>query len=284
MTIHVSLPELVAYYEGKTQAILQRYGPGPRVHYHTGLVDEWEPLGATVPELRHQLIAAQERMLHYAAQAWQAQSTLCGDVLDVGCGLGGGAIFWAREFGARVTAVTIAPSHIDWIKKFALQAGVASQVRPLLCNALEIPGESCFDAAVAVDTSSSLPRKPWFRRLALLLRPGGHVFITDCFLERSEYEEPFNGHWYAQIGTIPEYLATAREAGLQEELIEDISHYTEPFWTMTLTLMQVEVREKKLNAPEAAKVEESIRVHALVRQGLVTGGLRYALMSFTKDH
>mgnify|MGYP001145371246 CR=1 FL=1 len=32
--------EVAAYYDNKTEGILSRYGPGPRVHYHTGMVDE----------------------------------------------------------------------------------------------------------------------------------------------------------------------------------------------------------------------------------------------------
>jgi tocopherol O-methyltransferase len=276
------MQELVAYYERKTQVILQRYGPGPRVHYHTGLVDEPASSGAPAKALRQELVAAQERMLYYAADVWRVRSSRYEDVLDVGCGLGGGSIFWVQEFGAHVTAVTIAPSHIDWVTRFATQAGVESRVRPLLCDALRVPGENCFDAAVAVDSSSSFPRQAWFQRLASLLRPGGHVFITDCFLDCSEYEEPFNRHWCAQIGTITEYIVAARQAGLREELVEDISHRTEHFWAMTTALMQAEAREKGLSPSEVTKLEASLRVHAMVRRGLAEGGLRYALLSFAK--
>jgi len=283
VTPHVSIQKVVAYYERKTQAILQRYGPGPRVHYHAGLVDEPLPPGASATVLHQKLVASQERLLYHVADVWSAQSTLCGDVLDVGCGLGGGAIFWAQEFGARVTAVTIAPSHVDWVAQFAAQAGVESQVRPLLCDALEVPGESCFDAAVAVDSCCHIPRKALFRRLASVLRPGGQVFITDFFFERPEYEEFFDRHWYACIGTIDEYIAAAREAGLREELVEDVSHRTVHFWTITIALMQVEAQEKGLSPTETAKFEESLHAHTLVRQGLADGGLRYALMSFSKD-
>jgi tocopherol O-methyltransferase len=146
-----------------------------------------------------------------------------------------------------------------------------------------VPGENCFDAAVAVDSSSSFPRKAWFQRLASLLRRGGRVFVTDCFLDCSEYEEPFNRHWCAQIGTITEYLVAAREAGLREELVEDISHRTEHFWALTLALMQAEAREQGLSPSEVVKLEASLRVHAMVRQGLAEGGLRYALLSFSKS-
>ena len=274
--------DVAAYFERKTQSILTRYGPGPRVHYHTGLLDDPPPLGASIPDLRRLLVAAQERILWYAAKVWDARSTLTGDVLDVGCGLGGGAIFWASEFSAQVTAVTCAPSHVEWVARFALQAGVKSQIRPLLCDALEVPGESGFDAAVAIDSSGYLPRREWFRHLASLLRPGGRVFIIDCFLARPEYEEQFNLYWHTSIGTIEEYLAAAREAGLRNDLIEDISHRTKHFWTATIALIKAEAHKSKLGHTETSRHEASLRVHALVRQGLSEGGLSYALMSFSK--
>jgi len=272
-----SMKKLVAYYEQKTQAILQRYGPGPRVHFHTGFTSE-PPPNATVMQLRSQLVESQERMLTYAAGAWQLQAIAFRDVLEVGCGLGGGAIFWAQEFGAKVTAVTIAPSHIKLVQRFATQAGVASQVAPLLCDALAVPGESCFDAAVAIDSSSSFPRREWFQRLAKLLRKGGHVFIFDCFLARSEYQDLFNRHWNARIGTVEEYLSAAREAQFTLEMAQDVSLRTLHFWTTTLALMRLEALDRK----EADWLEESRRAHELMRHGLSNGGLRHLLMRFVR--
>ena len=262
---------------------LRRYGPGPRVHYHTGFIDEPPASGASAQLLRQHLIDAQERTLRYAAGVWRACSTLYGDVLDVGCGLGGGAIFWAQEFGANVTAATIAPSHVKLVAKFAQQAGVESRVRPLLSDALVVPGESCYDAAVAIDSSSSFAPGPWFRRLASMLRPHGHVFIFDCFLGRPEYEEPFNRHWCAQIGTLEEYFTAAREAHFQLESIEDVSLRALNFWTTTLALMRAQVQDCTPKSLEDAKLAESLRVHALVRQGLLEGGLRHVLLGFVKD-
>ncbi len=278
-----STQDVIAYYEGKTRAILERYGPGPRVHYHTGIVDEPGPPGSSIRELRRGLVAAQERLLHYAAERWSASSALCGEVLDVGCGLGGGAIFWAQEFGARVTAVTCVASHIEWVARFAAQAGVAARVRPLLCDALEVPGENRFDCAVAVDSSGYLPRRPWLKRIAALLRPAGHAFVIDCFLERPEYEKPFNRYWHTRIGAVAEYLEAANNAGLDLEGVEDITHRTEHFWTATVALIEAELRANRLSASEAARREASLTAHHLVRRGLAEHGLRYALMSFRKN-
>jgi SAM-dependent methyltransferase len=273
---------LVDYYEGKTRAILERYGSRPRVHYHTGLHEKVPPPGASAESMRCHLVDAQERMLHYAADEWRARSTLCGDTLDVGCGLGGGAIFWAQQFGARVTAVTIAPSHLELVSKFAAQAGVESQVTPLLSDALLVPGESCYDAAVAVDSSSSFPRGLWFERLATVLRPRGHVFIFDCFLERREYEESFNRHWCAQIGTLEEYRAAAQGAHFKLASMKDVSAQAVNFWTTTLALIRVEQSNGSLSNGERARLAESFRVHAMVRYGLREGGLRHLLLSFVK--
>jgi SAM-dependent methyltransferase len=284
VTSALQIQEVAAYYESKTEAILARYGPGPRVHYHAGLVDYPPPLDSSAEQLRLELVASQERLLYHAAGAdlWDASSTLCGDVLDVGCGLGGGAIFWAQEFGARVTAVTCVESHIALVAHFAARAGVASLVRPLLCDALAVPGDHSFDSAVAIDSSCHLDRELWFRRLATLLRPSGHVFIADCFLGLRKYEQPFNCYWHTRIGTIDQYLSNAEAAGFRAELVDDISHRTKHFWTTTRALINAEARIKPLARAEARLREASLDAHLMMNTGLADGGLRYTLMKFTK--
>jgi SAM-dependent methyltransferase len=283
MTLRVPVAEIVAFYEPKTEDLLRRYGPGPRLHYHTGILDEAGPLDISLSALRKEIVAAQERMLHHVAEIWQARSTLCGEIVDVGCGLGGGSIFWAQEFGAQVTAVTCVPSHVEWVARFANQAGVADRVNPLLCDALEIPGENCFDAAVLVDSCCHLPKQALFDRLACLLRPGGRVFLTDLFLVRPEYADLFNRHWHVRIGTMEEYQTAARLAGLCEESIHVISQRVEHFWAMTYAMIQAETEGKKLTPAQAAKFTEALQTHDQVRQGLADGGYRYALMSFRKS-
>jgi len=277
-----TLQEVSDFYEQKTQAVLRRFGPGPRVHYRTGFVD-----GAvettTISELRSQLVQGQERVLHHAGELWELRRITFRDVLDAGCGLGGGAIFWAQQFGAHVTAATIVPSHVELVRKFATQGGVERLVRPILCDALTVPGENCFDAALALDSSDTFPRAPWFRRLADLLRPHGHIFIYDCFLENCEYADPINRHWCSQIGTFDEYTGAAREAGFRLEHFEDVSHRTREFWTLTIALYEAEKREGILSPWERTRFEEALEVHALMRRGLYDGGLRYALVSFVKD-
>jgi SAM-dependent methyltransferase len=198
-------------------------------------------------------------------------------VLDVGCGLGGGALYWAAEHGARVTAVTNAPSHVEQVRRLAQEAGVAPRVRTLLCDALEVPGRGCFDAVVAVESACYLPRREWFRAVRRLLKPGGVCLVADCFLGRPEYAAPFDAYWRTRIGTREEYLAAAHEAGLELELCEEGSARAVNFWTLTLDLL---AREQPL-LPRSARVEgrsPSQREHLRLQQGLLDGGLQYGLV------
>jgi len=272
--------ELVTFYENKTQAILRRYGPGPRVHYHTGLVEDG-PIGDSDAErLRQSLVLSQERLLQYAVKLWQLRAMGEREILDVGCGLGGGALFLAQEFGARVTALTIAPSHAELVRRFAAEVGVSDLVIPMICDALQVSGENLFDAAIAIDSSSSFPRAPWFRRLAKVLRPKGRVLIADCFLVDRKYEQPFNNHWCAQIGTLDEYLDAAHVAGFREDTIHDLSAKAERFWSVSLAQMSAEAKVSALDRIERSQVGASWRIHTMVRDGLASGGLRYLLLDF----
>ncbi|MFP2913254.1 SAM-dependent methyltransferase [Pyxidicoccus sp. 3LFB2] len=273
--------EVAGYYDAKTERILRRYGPGPRVHYHSGLVDGIPPPGAPEDVVRAQLYASQEALLAELARA-VGRFPDGGEVLDVGCGLGGGALYWAEEHHARVTAVTNVPSHAELVQGFAETAGLASRVKPLVCDALAVPGRACFDAVVAVESACYLPRAEWFRRVRTLLKPGGVVAIADCFLGRPEAAGPFDRHWRTCIGSLDEYLSAANDAGLELEVRDDVSSRVVGFWSLTLELLAHERAAQShlhpLRAMAQAGRGESSREHLRLQQGLMDGGLEYALL------
>ncbi|ATB44596.1 SAM-dependent methyltransferase [Corallococcus macrosporus] len=276
--------EVSAYYEAKTERLLQRYGPGPRVHYHSGLVDGVPPPGAPRAALRTSIHAAQEALMMELSRA-VGRFPDGGDVLDVGCGLGGGALYWAAEHQARVTAVTNVPSHVALVRGFAEAAGVGARVRPMLCDALSVPGRAAFDAVVAVESACYLPRAEWFRRTRALLKPGGVVAIADCFLRRPELAAGFNRYWRTNIGSLDEYLSAAHAAGLELEVRDDVSSRVVGFWSLTLELMVHErasasahLTQHPLRALAQAGRGESCRAHLRLQQALMDGSLEYGLL------
>jgi cyclopropane fatty-acyl-phospholipid synthase-like methyltransferase len=272
----LSPSDVAAYYDAKTESILRRYGPGPRVHYHTGLLESVPPPGLTAEALRVLIHEAQEALLReigLAVGGWRQDR----EVLDVGCGLGGGALYWAMEYGARVTAITIASEHVPWVRHFAQQVGMSGRVSAFVCDALEAPGRECFDLAVAVESSCYLPRREWFRRLRTLLRPGGTVAIADCFLGRPELAGPFDQYWHTRIGSVEEYLRAATAEGLELELHQDLSSRTVSFWALTLDLL---TREREAQPREQRTVGRSVsqREHLRLMQGFIDGGLHHGLL------
>jgi cyclopropane fatty-acyl-phospholipid synthase-like methyltransferase len=216
------------------------------------------------------------------AHLWKADSNLSGEVLDVGCGLGGGSLFWAQEFGASVTAVTCAPSHIDWVTRFAEQAGVGSQVYPLLCDAVDVPGENCFDAVVAIESSCHMPRRPLFRRLASLLRPGGRVFINDYFTSQQEITDLFHHHWEAPLGSFEEYREAGEEAGLQLESVDNLTEALAPYWSLSAAFLKAEVKGRRLTPAEQEKQERSLAVHTKVGRSMWAHDIKALALSFYK--
>lgn len=273
--------QVVSYFAGKTSSILRKFGPGPRVHYHTGLWSgpvspEW-----TTDELRGRMVAAQERLLELAAERWQASATLCGAVLDAGCGLGGGSIFWAQRFGAQVTAVTNVPEHIGLVRSFAAEAGVADKVEPLLCSAEQVPGAARFDAVVAIEASCYFDRRAWFERVSQLLRPQGRIFLVDCFIGRPEVAGFFNGHWRTRIGTLEEYEEAAAGAGLRIESLEELNELTSGFWELTLAWTRRVAMESGSPEPDAA-LERSLRAHQLLHRAYLDRGVRHLQIAFAR--
>jgi cyclopropane fatty-acyl-phospholipid synthase-like methyltransferase len=278
-----SREEIAAFYDAKTEDILRRYGPGPRVHYHTGLVDDMPPPGLPADALKLLIHESQEVLLRELSLTAGMPSGDC-EVLDVGCGLGGGALYWASMHRAHVTAVTIAPSHVPWVKRFASVAGVGDRVTALLCDALEVTGEERFDLVLAVESSCYLPRREWFHQVYSLLKPGGLVVIADCFLGRPELAGPFDRYWHTRIGTVEEYFRAAAAEGLELELHQDISSRAVNFWTLTLDLLARERDLARRSGNGFVGRTESQLEHLRLQQGLLDGGLRYGVMVLRRPH
>jgi cyclopropane fatty-acyl-phospholipid synthase-like methyltransferase len=275
--------EVAAYYDSKTEGILRRYGPGPRVHYHTGMVDDAPPPGLPADALKVLIHESQELLLRELSLAVGMPGGNC-QVLDVGCGLGGGSLYWASTHRAHVTAITISPAHVPWVKRFASVAGVADRVTPLVCDALEVPGKERFDLVVAVESSCYLPRREWFHKVHSLLKPGGLVAIADCFLGRPELAGPFDRYWHTSIGTVEEYFRSAAAEGLELELHQDISTRAVNFWTLTLDLLARERELSRRSGNGGTGRSDSQREHLRLQQALLDGGLHYGMMVLRRPH
>ncbi|MCL7382276.1 methyltransferase domain-containing protein [Streptomyces sp. 35G-GA-8] len=274
------------YYDDKTARLVRKYGPGPRIHYHVGYYPSSEtPLHAddvTPDDIRRSIRLHQEGLLRYAAKIWGAEHRLSGRILDVGCGLGGGSLFWAQEYGADVTAVTNAPDHTPIVDGFARECGLGGKVRTLVSDAMQLPLDGGpYDAAVAVESSGYFDRPVWFERLAQVLRPGASVCVEEVFTTRPHGADVWAEYFYTKPATVLDYAEAARSAGF--ELVDDVDATSEtaPFWDESAAWTKAVLdSDNSLSAVDRRQLRISLLANQALGAEWRAGGLRLGFLRF----
>lgn len=271
-------PEVVAWYDAKTDWLLDKYGPGPRIHFHTGLADD--DVSGDSTAVRTRIVRAQERMLERCATEWRADTTLNGDVVDVGCGLGGTALWLAERTGARVTAITPVARHVAVARRMIALAGLDERVTAEVGDAHTLAGDARFDAAYAIGASNYFDRPAWFRRLAGLLRRPGYVFVEDTFLVDAAVEAPFNAYWLSRIGRASEYTAAAEAAGFAPLSRCDVSEGAAAFYRLSVAHSRALLVERTHSPAERAHRERSIAWQSEFAAAYASGRVEDLLLGF----
>lgn len=103
-------------------------------------------------------------------------------VLDVACGSGGPALYFAQTLGAEITGVDHNPEGVGTANRQAEQQGLMDRARFLVADASQrLPVEDGqFDAVTCIDAINHLPGRlevlrDWWR----VLKPGGRLLFTD---------------------------------------------------------------------------------------------------------
>jgi tocopherol O-methyltransferase len=258
------------YYSRKTADILHKYGPGPRVHFHMGMFGTDELPNSTVSQrvIRRRILDSQEAVLRYAARTWRVTDQPHANILDIGCGLGGGSIYWAQEFGASVTGITVAADHLPVIEDFARKASVADRVTAVLGDIHGLSEECRYDAAVAIESSGYMDREQLFSVVAKALKPGGWFGIQEHFLCRPEWTDFIDDYYKTRLGTLTEYINAAHAAGLELEQDEDITDRVAEFWVQSMAWTTAE-----LDNAERTGTPSPIKRERLVESALTHGKL-----------
>ena len=152
-----------------------------------------------------------------------------------------------------------------------------------LCDAAEVPGENRFDAAVAIDSSGYLPRRDWLNRTASLLEAGRFGLHHRLFSRRPQ----IRGFVQQPLAYSDRHDRRIFRGGARKRIEDGIGRRRHG---PHRALLDDDARAHRrwssrppMSAETAARYSASRKAHALVRDGLADGGLRYAMISFTKS-
>ncbi|MDO8560593.1 MAG: methyltransferase domain-containing protein [bacterium] len=146
-------------------------------------------------------------------------------VLDAGCGIGGSALWLAKERGAYVVGVSISPLQISIAKKLTKENKMENKTEFLVADYTDTRlVESNFSVVWALESvCHALDKKVFLKEAFRVLKPKGRIVISDGYLTKPvselntenqkllrEFEEGFGS---LKMVTLNEFMLAMKDIG-----------------------------------------------------------------------
>jgi cyclopropane fatty-acyl-phospholipid synthase-like methyltransferase len=230
---------------------------------------------------------AQRRLIFEVARAGAIKKGM--RVLDVGCGLGGPALWLADEAGCRVTGIDPGRYQIDSIRKCLALRPEFTGFRALFGDAFFMPFRPVsFDRVTSVESAFHYPDKARFlRESCAVLKTGGMLVVADIVKSGEE-----NGSWLsrrlgqalsaAAFFSVEDYKRAGILSGLGLVQFKDITgnvRRTMPLWRNTF-LRKCPVLAKRYSVFMLAKIGLALLISPLLP---MLTPFRYVILVFQKQ-
>ncbi len=204
-------------------------------HLHHGFYGAGETIDNKLPQQAQ--IDLIERLLAWGGVAAPQA------IADVGCGIGGSALYLARRYGASVTGITLSSVQAERARARSQAAGLAEQVTFAVADAQAMPfGDCSFELVWSLESGEHMTDKAAFLQECLrILKPGGlllcatwcHREICDRPLlpdEIATLQRIYDLYCLPYVLALSDYAAIAYRVGFRRVRTTDWSRWVAPFW------------------------------------------------------
>ncbi len=126
------------------------------------------------------------------------------EVLEIGCGWGGFAVMAARDYGCRVTAITLSREQQDYARNRLREAGLSDRVDVRLQDYRDVTGT--YDRIASIEMLEAVGEAYWstyFDTVRDRLKPSGIAGLQVITIEDSRFEQYRGGTDFIQRHIFP---------------------------------------------------------------------------------
>ncbi|MBS0278067.1 MAG: class I SAM-dependent methyltransferase [Proteobacteria bacterium] len=148
-------------------------------------------------------------------------------VLEIGCGWGGFAMFAAQEYGCKVTAITLSTEQLAFAKKAAAEAQLSHLTEFRLIDYRDVTGS--FDRIVSIEMFEAVGEENWpdyFRVVRERLKPGGVAALQIITIEDHRFDAYRSQADFIQLYIFPGGMLPSPSALKQEATRQGLSFET----------------------------------------------------------
>ena len=154
-------------------------------------------------------------------------------VLDAGCGVGGSAVWLAKNRGAEVTGITLSQVQKRTAEQNAIRDGVSEKTSFSIQDYLHTSfPDNTFDVVWGLESICYAHNKKDFLKEAYrVLKPGGRVIVADGFLKQNPqgeheqfvYRTFLKGFILDNLALLSAFERSMREVGFQKVHCTDVN-------------------------------------------------------------
>ncbi len=207
-------------------------------------------------------------------------------ILDIGCGVGGSAVWLGERLGCQVKGLTISPIQAAMAARKAKARDLGEKVRFEVRDANRWkPDPASYDVVWIMESSEHFPdKKHFFERCAIALKPGGTLAVC-AWLRR---DGPMPPGEQKLVGTIAEAMMSAsldslssyaqwmRDAGLSVTAAEDITRHVAPTWDHCARLGRNPLLKFLVNFTDGP-TRRFVKAFPLMQEAYASGAMAFGL-------